>query len=200
LVDRASLPDSIGEAALLRRLQAGEELAYEILVRRFSGRMLAVAKRLLGNDDDAMDALQDAFVSAVKCIDQFAGHAQLGTWLHRIVVNAALMKLRARKRRQDCSIEEFLPTFEEDGHRRNPRPAWTASSDEILQRRETRALIRRKIDQLPEDYRTVLMLRDIEEMDTEETAALLGISHGAVKTRLHRARMALREILQMELP
>lgn len=196
-----AMPDSIEEAALLRRLQAGDQSAYESLVRRFGGRMLAVAQRLLGNEDDARDALQEALLSAFKSIDQFEGHAQLGTWLHRIVVNASLMKVRAQRRcpTMDCSIEDMLPDFTADGHRRNARPAWQGPAETLLEQRETREMIRRKIDMLPEDYRIVLVLRDIEEMDTDETAAFLGINPGAVKTRLHRARMALRELLEMEL-
>lgn len=91
-----------------------------------------------------------------------------------------------------------MPAFEADGHRRNIRPAWTASSEQILERAELRALVRRKIDELPQDYRNVLLLRDIEGFDTDAAAQALGIRPGAVKTRLHRARMALRELLDVE--
>lgn len=198
--DRPVMPDSIEEAALLRRLQAKDHAAFAILVRKYSGRMQAVAERLLGDEDEAQDAVQQAFISAFNSLHQFAGNAQLGTWLHRIVVNAALMKLRARRRRPETvSIDELLPAFEADGHRRNPKPAWAASSSEILERRDLRDMIRRKISQLPEEYRIVLTLRDIEELDTAETSEFLAITPGAVKTRLHRARMALRELLEMEL-
>jgi RNA polymerase sigma-70 factor (ECF subfamily) len=195
-----SLPcaDSIDDFALLQRLHSRDQRAYADLMLKYGGRMLAVAQRLLRNEQDAQDAVQDAFLSAFRSLDQFTGQSQLGTWLHRIVVNAALMKIRSRKRRDECSIEEMLPAFEHDGHRRNPRPAWRDAGDEILERREVRLFVRKKIDQLPEDYRTVLMLRDIEELDTDETANVLGISPGAVKTRLHRARMALRELLDRE--
>jgi RNA polymerase sigma-70 factor (ECF subfamily) len=189
----------IDEAALLARLRAGDEQAFEQIVREFGGRMLAAARRLLGSDDDAADAVQEAFISAFRSLHQFEGGARLGTWLHRIAINAALMKLRARRRRGEVAIEGLLPTFTDDGHRRNPRPAWAESSADLLERRETIALVRARIDQLPDDYRTVLMLRDIEELSTEETAEVLGIRPGAVKTRLHRARMALRELLEREL-
>jgi RNA polymerase sigma-70 factor (ECF subfamily) len=188
------------EAALLSRMKAGDHAAYETLVRRFGGRMLAVARRLLRNEDDARDSVQEAFLSAFKAINRFEGDSQLGTWLHRIVMNAALMKLRSQRRRPVAgSIEDLLPEFTADGHRRNPRPAWAASSETLLEQRETREMIRRKLDLLPEDYRIVLVLRDIEEMNTDQTARFLGIRPGAVKTRLHRARMALREQLEMEL-
>ena len=189
------------DAGLVTRLRAGERSAYETLVRRFGGLMLAVARRLLRNEDDARDAVQEAFLAAFRSIDRFEGHAQLGTWLHRIVVNAALMKIRAQRRVPSVagSIEEMLPAFEADGHRLNPRPAWDAAADALIEQRETREMIRRKVDTLPEPYRTVLLLRDIEEIDTDQTASLLEISRSAVKTRLHRARMALRKLLEEEL-
>jgi RNA polymerase sigma-70 factor, ECF subfamily len=189
----------VEETALVGGLQRGEQSAQEMVVRRFGGRMLAVAQRLLRHQEDAADAVQDAFLSAFKSMDQFEGQARLGTWLHRIVVNASLMKLRSRKRRPERSIEDLLPTFHDDGHRRHPRPAWEAPSDSLLEQQELCRIVRQKIDQLPEDYRNVLLLRDIEELNTDETARVLGINAGAVKTRLHRARMALRELLEMEL-
>ena len=201
--DSGLLPDrdSNDQSVLLRRLQSGDDSAYETLVRRFGGRMLAVARRFLRNEDDARDAVQEAFLSAFKSIHRFEGHSQLGTWLHRITLNAALMKVRSRRRRPEAlgSIENLLPGFTADGHRRNPRPAWRASSETLLEQSETREMIRGKIDLLPEGYRPVLMLRDIEELSTDEVARFLGTSPGAVKTRLHRARMALRQLLEMEL-
>jgi RNA polymerase sigma-70 factor (ECF subfamily) len=187
------------ESVLLARAKSGDEAAFETMVRRFGGRMLAVAQRLLQNEEDAEDALQEAFLSAFQSIHRFEGQSQLGTWLHRIVINAALMKLRSRKRRRDRSIEDLLPRFDEDGHRRDVRPSWDAGSETALERQELRAMVRRKIDLLPPAYRTVLVLRDMEELSTDETAAVLGILPGAVKTRLHRARLALRGLLETEL-
>lgn len=204
LVDAPALDEFVACAPndddeLLKRVQGGDEDACEALVRRFGGRMLAAAQRLLRNEDDAHDAVQDAFLSAFRAIHRFEGRSQLGTWLHRIVINSALMKLRARKRRRDCSIDELLPTFDVGGQRRDARPGWQPESEAILEREELRARIRRKIDVLPDDYRTVILLRDIEELSTEETASVLGINTGAVKTRLHRARMALRTLLEAEM-
>lgn len=187
------------ESALLARLRGHDPVAFETLVRTHMPRMLAVARRMLQSEDEAADAVQDAFISAFKSLDRFEGGSLLSTWLHRIVVNAALMRLRKRKRRQETSVEGLLPSFLADGHRRDARPAWQAPSDELLQREETRRMIRDKINLLPDDYRTVIMLRDIEELDTNATAEALGITAGAVKTRLHRARMALRQLLEGEL-
>lgn len=183
------------EAALLDGLRSGNPQAYEQLVRTYSSRLLAVAKRFLTSEDDARDALQDAFLSAFRAIGSFQEGARVSTWLHRIVINAALMKLRTRRRKPEDSIDDLLPTFSEDGHRENPGPAWKETSESMLQRQETRALVRNCIDQLPESYRTVLLLRDIEELDTEEAAQLLEITPNAVKIRLHRARQALRTLL-----
>lgn len=182
------------ETELLDALKAGREEAYVRFVHDHTGPMLAVARRILAHDDDAYDAIQEAFLSAFKAISSFAGDSKLSTWLHRIVVNAALMKMRTRRRMPERSIDDLLPKFLEDGHRAEPAGAWSMPDDAVTLD-ETREIVRHSIDQLPEIYRTVLLLRDIEEFDTEETARLLGINANAVKTRLHRARQALRELL-----
>lgn len=183
------------EAALLAALQAGDEAAFETLLRDYGGPMLAVARRMLRNEADAADAVQDAFLSAFKSIDGFAGDAKLGTWLHRIVVNACLMKLRTRRRKPAQQIDDLLPQFLEDGHHASGVKRWRETVEQALDRKELSQLVRESIDELPHSHREVLLLRDIEQHDTAETAELLGISEGAVKTRLHRARQALRELL-----
>ncbi len=184
-----------GEADLVARLRAGSDAAYEELVRAQGARLLAVARRLLRSEEDARDAVQDAFISAFRAIDRFEGGSRLSTWLHRIVVNAALMKLRSQQRKPETSIEDLLPRFLEDGHFAEPPAEWQQSADQALERRETRELVRQAIDGLPANYRTVLLLRDIEGLDTAETAEALGVTANAVKIRLHRARQALREQL-----
>ena len=196
--ERAQADGDGHEAHLLARLRGGEDEAFEQLVRQYSGRLLAVARRFLGNEPDAHDAVQDAFLSAFKAIGQFTGTAKLSTWLHRIVVNAALMKLRSRRRKPEESIDELLPRFNEQGEWSSHVPQWEVSSEKLLQRRETRALVRHCIDRLPDTYRTVLLLRDIEDLNTEEVADALGITPNAVKIRLHRARQALRTLLERE--
>jgi len=187
------------EAKLIDALRAGDGDAYAQLVRRYGGRLLAVTRRMLREEEDARDAVQEAFLSAFKAIDRFEGQARLSTWLHRIAVNAALMKLRSRRRRPETPIEELLPGFIEDGHMADPPQPWREGADTLLARRETREWVRSRIDELPESHRTVLLLRDIEELDTTEVAKLLDLSPGAVKTRLHRARQALRELLDRDL-
>jgi RNA polymerase sigma-70 factor (ECF subfamily) len=187
------------EAQLLAGLRRGEDEAFEQLVRQYTNRLLVVARRLLGNEHDAYDAVQDAFLSAFKAIAQFTGTAKLSTWLHRIVVNAALMKLRSRRRKPEESIEDLLPQFDEQGEWSSQVTPWETSSERFLQQRETRTVVRHCIDRLPDTYRTVLLLRDIEDLHTEEVADALGITPNAVKIRLHRARQALRTLLEREL-
>ena len=195
-LEAASAPS---EPQLLDRLRAGDERAYEELVRTYGGRMLAVARRFLPVEEDARDAVQDAFLSAFRGVHRFEGHARISTWLHRIVVNASLMKLRTRRRKPEQSIEELLPGYLEDGHFERPASPWRTDDLDPVEQRELRDLLLRSIHALPEGHRDVLLLRDIENLDTEEAAELLQISPGAVKTRLHRARQALRELLEPHL-
>lgn len=184
------------EARLLARLRAGDPRAHEQTVREYGGRMLTVARRYLRCEEDCADAVQDAFLSAFRALDSFEGHAALGTWLHRILVNACLTKLRSRSRSRVGAIEDLLPQFDETGHHARAVSPWAEDAHLKLAREETRAQVRECINQLPDSYRTILLLRDIEELDTDETARLLGIRPGAVKTRLHRARQALRTLLE----
>lgn len=170
--------------------------ACEAMVLEHSGRMLSVARRMLRSEEDAADAVQDALTSACAALDRFQANSQIYTWLHRIVVNACLMKLRSQRRRASVSLDAMLPTFDESGHRTQPVSRWPIDAIESIDRKETRERVRACIDQLPDDYRTIVMLRDIEEYDTEQTARLLGLSRAVVKTRLHRARQALRTMLE----
>jgi RNA polymerase sigma-70 factor (ECF subfamily) len=184
------------ETELVARLRCGDETAYEELVRNETRHLLAVARRLLRNEEDAQDAVQQAFLSAFRALPAFSGRSRLTTWLHRIVTNAALMKLRTRGRQPEGSIEELLPTFHEDGHHVEQFSEWALPADAKMLRRETRAQVRAAIEQLPESYRTVLVLRDFEELSTEETAQALGVNPNTVKIRLHRARQALLKLLK----
>jgi len=185
------------ESALVAGLKSGDDAAYETLVRTYGGRLLQVARRFVG-EEEAGDAVQEALLAAFEAIGRFDGKSKISTWLHRIVVNTCLMRLRRQKSRPEQSIEPLLPSFLEDGHRADPGPDWE-SPEHILRRTETRELVRDAIDQLPASYRTVLLLRDIEGLSGAEAGDQLGITTGAVKVRLHRARQALREILDPHL-
>src|SRR5688500_20390759 len=112
------------ETTLIAQLRAGDEAAFEQVVRQYGGRLLAVARRIVGTEEDARDVVQDAFLNAFKSFDRFEGNAKLSTWLHRIVVNAALMKLRTRKRKPEQSIESMLPSFLDDGHHEERFQSW----------------------------------------------------------------------------
>jgi RNA polymerase sigma-70 factor (ECF subfamily) len=182
------------DGALLARLRRGDGEAFEELVRAETGKLLAVARRILPTEEDARDAVQDAFLFAFRSLDRFEGHAKLSTWLHRIAVNASLMKLRTRRRKKEEPLDHLLPHYLDDGHHAERFAAWDDPAV-ALEQAETKALVRRLIDELPDSYRTVLLLRDIEGMDTEETAKLLETTPNAVKVRLHRARQALRTLL-----
>jgi RNA polymerase sigma-70 factor, ECF subfamily len=187
--------ESADEREQVRRLRAGDPVAYEWLVRTHIDRLLGLARRVLRSEADAQDAVQEAFVSAFRAIDDFQAGSRLSTWLHRIALNAALARLRSRNRRGETSLDDLLPAFLEDGHHAAAPVAWKTTPQELLEREETRAQVRSAIERLPESYRTILVLRDIEGLDTAEAAEMLGITPNAAKIRLHRARIALRELL-----
>jgi RNA polymerase sigma-70 factor (ECF subfamily) len=166
---------------------------FETFVAQYGDRLLNVARKFLRNEDDAMEAVQDALLSAHTSLHSFQGKSTVYTWLYRIVVNSCLMKLRSQRRYQDVFGPEWLPGLADCD--RLGRTTWERTGDR-LEREEMRTAVRNCIDLLPDDYRTIILLRDIEELDTDETAARLRISSGAVKTRLHRARQALRGLLE----
>lgn len=184
------------EASLVAQVRSGDKGACELLIRRHAGAMLACARRFLRCDEDSADAVQEAFVAAFRSLGSFSGRSRLSTWLHRIVVNCCLMKLRRQKRRQTQSLHDLLPSFDQSGHHVHPVAAWPELPEDHLLRTELRDQVRACIDQLPEPYRTIVLLRDIEALDTDQTAALLRVSREVVKTRLHRAHQALRSLLE----
>ena len=192
---RGAKPQLLREDAdLIDGLRRGDDDAFELMVRKYGGRMLATARRLLGSEDDARDALQEAFLCAFRSVAHFKGESALATWLHRIVINSALMQLRYRKRHPEEQMDELLPQFDENGN-------WVDLCDcslppeTALETFETRAMLRKCVQQLAPAHRIVLLLRDIEELDTEEVATLLEVTTNAVKIRLHRARQALKTLI-----
>lgn len=191
-------PTAADERELVERLRRGDNAAYEQVVRDNGPRMLAVARRILTDESDAQDAVQEAFLSAFRNIAKFEGGSLVSTWLHRITVNACLMRLRKKRRLDEVSLEGMLPGFSPDGYVTKPTDTWT-DRPTSMEQAELRATVRTAIDKLPEHYRIVLILRDIEGMDTAQTASLLETTEAAVKIRLHRARQALRELLDPSL-
>src|SRR5262249_45398774 len=139
--------------------------------------------------------VQEAFLSAFRSIGSFEGHSRLSTWLHRIVVNTALMRLRKRKTRRETPIEDLMPKFTRDGDFAERPSSWGEESSVATEREEDREAVRVAIEKLPEIYRTVLLLRDVEGVSTDETAAVLGVTPNAAKARLPRAHQALKTLL-----
>lgn len=168
----------------------------EAIVRNNIGWMITVAQRLLSDRALAEDAVQDAFISAFRGYDKFENRSDIKTWLHRITVNAALMKLRKIKRQAEQQIDEYLPEFDENECRIEARWHQLASVEDIIANEQYKEQIHRSINMLPEQYRNVILLRDIEGYDTHDVAALLEISQTNVKVRLHRARAALKKIIE----
>jgi RNA polymerase sigma-70 factor (ECF subfamily) len=177
----------VPDEALVPRLHARDPDAFEQVMRRHNGRLFRVARSILSNDSDAEEALQDAYIRAFAGIAGFKGEASLATWLTRIAINEALVRLR-RRRPDTAPIEEGLALAD-------PRP----SPEQDAARRELRGVIERALDALPAAFRAVFVLRALEQMSVEETAAALGIREETVKTRFFRARRHLREQLGAEL-
>jgi RNA polymerase sigma-70 factor (ECF subfamily) len=187
------------EHRLLTQAAAGDAGAVEALMARYSSRIYRLAYGITRNEADAEEIVQDVFLQMVLKGGGFEGRAAVGSWLYRITTNTALNKRRGKRRELETSLDDVLPTFKADGHR-DGDPAflvadWSGRPDEELLSGESRRILNDAIDRLPEHYRAVLVLRDVEELSNEAVADIVGDSVGAVKTRLHRARMALRERL-----
>lgn len=198
-----AMPESIAcdeDGVLLARLRAGDDSAYEELVQGHGGRMLATARRMVRREEDAHDIVQEAFLLAFRSLPAFEGRSRVSTWLHRIVVNVALMKLRSRRRRPEVSIDDELPQFRSDGTRvLEDHDATSLDPAGAYENATMKVLLRSCLERLPDVHRTVIVLRDMEDLTTEETAEILGIRPVAVKVRLHRARQALKTLMQKEL-
>lgn len=171
-------------------------ISAEKMVRDNAGWMLVLAERMLNDAALAEDVVQEALINAINGLERFEEKSSLKTWLHRITVNAALSKLRKQKRLAEQSIDAFLPEFDQYDCRIEQAWAYLASAQEIAEGAEIRAHVAECIRNLPDAFRVVLQLRDIEGYDTGETAKLLEISEANVKVRLHRARAALKKILE----
>ena len=184
------------DAQTFERLLGGSPQAFRAIVMLYTPIMQAAARRVLRSDADAQDAVQDAFIAAAGSLKTLRDRASLGPWLRRIAVNQAITRWRKRARAGEESIDELLPQFDDEGWRVTS-PAGPASSiEDDLSRADTNAAVRAAIDKLPETHRLVIMLRDIEELTTAEAAERLGIEENALKVRLHRARAALRTLLE----
>jgi RNA polymerase sigma-70 factor (ECF subfamily) len=184
------------EAVLIDQLRSRDRQAVERFVREHTGWMLALALRYVRDSALAEDCVQEAFLQAFRNIREFEGRSALKSWLFRIVVNTALMKLRSRRGSLEQPLDDVLPQI--DCGRNSVATAWSemATPEQLLERKQACELVAAKMLELPDGYRIVLLLRDIEGLSTEETARLLATTEGAVKVRLHRARAAFRELVE----
>jgi RNA polymerase sigma-70 factor, ECF subfamily len=188
----------LGDAELAARIARRDEAAFEALMRRYNGRLFRVARAILKDDAEAEDALQDAYLDAFRHISSFRGSAQLGTWLTRIVVNHALMRLRRQKGPRDVvSLDEWRDT--RPGHEADMADDKSESPANAALRVEIRRLLERKIDELPLAFRMVFVMREVDDISAEDIASALSIPAATVRTRLFRARALLREALAREM-
>jgi RNA polymerase sigma-70 factor (ECF subfamily) len=189
---------SIPDAELIRRILAGEHAAFEHMMRRYNRRLYRIARSITKDDAEAEDVLQDAYLLAHRRIATFRGDAQLSTWLTRIVVNEALARKRKEARRAEIIRLDGEPLSQEHDTEEGMDNAEPAGPEQEAMRAEARQLLEQKIDQLPDAFRTVFVLRAVEEMTVEEVSAVLAIPEATVRTRHFRARSMLREAISRE--
>ncbi len=170
-------------------------LTPEQVFRDHAPRIYHLARRILGNDADAEDVTQDVLLQVIRKLDTFRGEAAFPTWLHRVTVNAALGLRRQRVSQDGHRVYDPLEQFGEGGHHPRPVRPWSVTPDQQALNQETRDLIEKAITRLPEIYRDVYVLADVEGLPNQEIADLLGLNVGAVKSRLHRGRLLMRDAL-----
>jgi RNA polymerase sigma-70 factor (ECF subfamily) len=195
-----ALPASaIDDAELVRRIGRRDQAAFEIMMRRHNGKLFRVARAILRDDAEAEDALQDAYLEAYRHIDEFRGGARLSTWLTRIVINQALTRLRKHKRSRIVVPFRDEAVTETDAAEADVADEQSESPPGATLRAEIRRALERRIDELPIAFRTVFVMREVEDMTVEETAECLAIPEATVRTRLFRARALLREALARDM-
>lgn len=189
-------PAVVTDEDLVARARTNDYAAFEELVDRYEDKIFRLAFRFVRNETEAKEIVQDTFLLVWRKLDTFKGDSQFGSWLYRVATNTALMRLRAQRRHPEISTEE-LPVDYLDNYGQLPAAGenWAKRPDDELQSDELRRRIQKAVDELPEIYRTVFLIRDVEGLSTEETAEVLEISIPTVKTRLHRARLALRDAI-----
>jgi RNA polymerase sigma-70 factor (ECF subfamily) len=184
------------DAELVDGLRREDPEAAEQLVERYGDRVYRLAVRITGSNEDAQEAAQDALWTAARKIHTFKGESAFGSWLYRITANAAYQKLRARRSRaREIGLDDVLPALDVDGRHFEPMDDWSNRVDERALQGELREVLERAIDGLPPDYRTALVLHDVEGLSNPDIAEALGISLPAVKSRVHRSRLFVRKQL-----
>jgi len=185
--------EDTSELALVQAAKKGDLEAFSDLVKRYDRNVFRIAQHITHNEEDAQDVVQEAFLKAYQNLDQFQGNSKFYTWLVRIAVNEALMKLRRRRTDRTVSIDEDVET--EEGTMPREVADWSPNPEQLYGQSELSDILKKTIQGLPPGFRTVFVLRDVEGLSTEETAEMLGLSIPAVKSRLLRARLQLRERL-----
>jgi len=184
------------DQALIDALRRGEPASAERLIETYGERAYRLAMRITRNPQDAEEIVQDALWTIMRKIDTFRGEAAFGSWLYRIVANAAYQRVRGdRHRRSEISLDEILPVFHEDGEHAPAIVDWSSALNDPARQSELRRVLTSAMNALPEDYRTAIVLRDVEGFSTVEVAQTLGLSVANVKTRVHRGRLFLRKRL-----
>ena len=195
-VPRPAIEPDATLVAQLRRADAG---AAEALVGAYGDRVYRLAIRITGHASDAEEVVQDALWTVVRKIDTFRGESAFGSWLYRIAANAAYQKVRGRRRRTEVSLDDGLPSFHDDGQHAASIVDWSPMVDDPSRQADLRLVLTAAMDTLPEDYRSAVVLRDIEEFSIAEVAETLGLSIANAKSRVHRARLFLRQRLAVSL-
>ena len=183
------------DCSLVAGLRRGDQDSVETLVDCYGGWIHRVASRLLGDPRDAEEVTQDVLLTVAHKIGTFKGAAKLSSWIYRIAANAAYERLRSRRSRAAVSLEPLLAVFDDDGHHAEAVVDWSSRLDDPAVAAEARSALEGVITRLPDDYRIVVLLRDVEGLTNEETADALGLTVAAVKSRLHRVRLVLRQAL-----
>lgn len=184
------------QPSLIDRLVDGDQHAFEELIRLYGARLLLKAEQMLGCPDEAKDCVQECYIKVHRNIGTFRQEADIFSWMYRILVNTCLKKMRKRSAAPLESLDELQPTFDQNGCRIEPLWQTLPSTEEILEKKGARQQVLSAIQSLPHTYRDVLYLRDIEGHNTAEVAEMLSLSTSATKVRLHRARAALKKILE----
>jgi RNA polymerase sigma-70 factor, ECF subfamily len=189
-------PRTDADADLVEALRRDEPDAAEHLVERFGDRVYRLALRITGSNEDAEEAAQDALWTAARKIGTFKGESAFGSWLYRITANAAYQKLRSRRgKAREVALDDVLPALDGDGRHFEPMADWSERVDQRALTGELREVLERAIEGLPDDYRTALVMHDVEGLSNPDIAETLGISLPAVKSRVHRSRLWVRKQL-----
>jgi RNA polymerase sigma-70 factor (ECF subfamily) len=192
-IEGQARPCNSEELVLVRRVQTGDAEAFEVLFRSYGAKVSRQAMNFLGNEAEAEEVVQEVFLTLFEKARTFRGDAALSTWLYRLTANAALSRLRRRKRRPEVALDDYLPRFRSDGHHLiRPVVDWSQDLEHGFATEEMCTLLRQAIAELPPLDKTVVVLSDLEELSNQEIGEVLGLSVPAVKARLHRARLFLR--------